>query len=291
LYSLLLYPVSGSTKRIENWRSQIPTISKGQQVNNMIIYTYDSTFEGLLTCVFECYKLNEYPVDICSREGEQKHLFAEKRNIESNTKKAERVWKGIQNKLSAKNKQLPFYAFLSGEQGIEMKIYRFLRRLFSNQFNIETDYGDSDVLYLTQTSQKVKKEAMRMMQFVRFQRTKDNLYFCGIEPNYDVIPLVIGHFQKRFTDQRWMLYDLRRNYGILYGNEKVEEVVISNQQFNRLNGQVKQNLLEEGEDFYQKLWKSYFTHINIEERKNLKLQRQHMPRRFWKYLPEKQTVN
>lgn len=257
----------------------------------MIIYTYDGTFEGFLTCIFECYNQKAFPVDICSRVGEQKYLFAEKFDIHTNSEKAARVWKGIQNKMSGKNKQLLFYAFLSEEVGIEMRIYCFLRRLFSEHFNIETDYGDSDVLYLTQTSQKVKKEAMRMMQFVRFQRTKDNLYFCGIEPAYDVIPLVIGHFQKRFTDQRWLLYDLKRNYGVLYGNEKVEEVVISNQQFNRLNGQIKQNLLEEGEDFYQKLWKSYFTHINIKERKNLKLQRQHMPRRFWKYLPEKQVLN
>ena len=172
-----------------------------------------------------------------------------------------------------------------------MKIYRFLRRLFSAHINIETDYGDSDVLYLTQTSQKVKKEAMRMLQFVRFQRTKDGMYFCGIEPRYDVIPLVVDHFQKRFTDQQWLLYDLKRNYGVFYGKEKVEEVVISNQQFDRLNGQVKTELLEDGEDFYQKLWKSYYTHINIKERKNLKLQRQHMPRRFWKYLPEKQVLN
>lgn len=257
----------------------------------MIIYTYDTTFEGFLTCIFESYNRKSFPVDICSRVGEQKYLFAEKLDIKSNTEKAERVWKGIQTKLNSKNKQLPFYAFLSEEQGIEMKIYRFLRRLFSEHFNIETDYGDSDVLYLTQTSQKVKKEAMRMLQFVRFQRTKDGLFFCGIEPRYDVLPLVINHFQKRFTDQLWLLYDLKRNYGVFYGKEKVEEVVISNQQFNRLNGQVKHDLLEEGEDFYQKLWKSYFTHINIEERKNLRLQLQHMPRRFWKYLPEKQILN
>jgi len=257
----------------------------------MIIYTYDSTFEGFLTCVFECYRLNEFPVEICSRSGLQKHLFAEKRNIDSNAQKAERVWKGVQHKLTTKNRQLPFYAFLSEESGVEMKIYRFLRKLFSAHFNIETDYGDSDVLYLTQVSQKVKKEAMRMLQFVRFQRTKEGTYFCGIEPNYDVIPLVVSHFQKRFTDQKWMLYDLKRNYGVLYGNEKVEEVVISNEQFSRINGQVKKELLEESEDFYQKLWKSYFSHINIQERKNLKLQRQHMPRRFWKYLPEKQVSN
>ncbi len=257
----------------------------------MIIYTYDNTFEGFLTCIFECYNRKSFPVDICSRAGAQKYLFAEKLDVQSDEKKAERVWKGVQNKLTGKNKQLPFYAFLSEEPGIEMKIYRFLRRLFSAHFNIETDFGDSDVLYLTQTSQKVKKEAMRMLQFVRFQRTKEGMYFCGIEPRYDVIPMVVDHFQKRFADQKWLLYDLRRNYGVLYGKQKVEEVVITNQQFNRLNGQLKENILEEGEDFYQKLWKSYFTHINIQERKNLKLQRQHMPRRFWKYLPEKQVLN
>lgn len=256
----------------------------------MIIYTYDGTFEGFLTCVFECYNRKEFPVDIFSRVGEQRHLFAEKRDVTTVSDKAERVWKGAQKKLSTKNKQLPFYAFLSEDQGIEMRIYRFFRRLFSGNFNIETDYGDSDVLYLTQTTQKVKKEAMRMMQFVRFQHTKEGMYFCGIEPHFDVIPLVVKHFQKRFSDQKWLLYDLKRNYGVLYQKEKVTEVVITNKQFNRINGQVKENILEEGEDFYQTLWKSYFTHINIKERKNLKLQRQHMPRRFWKYLPEKQVL-
>ena len=257
----------------------------------MIIYTYDGTFEGFLTSVFETYNRKNFPVDICSRLGEQKHLFAQKLDIQTDESKAERVWKGIQNKLSGKNNQLLFYSFLSEEKGIEMRIYRFLRRLFSEHFNIETDFGDSDVLYLTQTSQKVKKEAMRMMQFVRFQHTKDKLYFCGIEPRYDVIPLVTNHFKSRFADQKWLLYDLKRNYGILYEKENLQEVIISNKEFNTITGQVNENVLQEGEEFYQKLWKSYFKHINIEERKNLKLQRQHMPRRFWKYLPEKQGTN
>jgi len=257
----------------------------------MIIYTYDNTFDGFLTCVFECYTRKEFPVDICSRIGEQKHLFAERLEVQTNPEKADRVWKGIQQKLSGKNNQLPYYSFLSEEEGVEMRIYRFLRKLFSSNFNIETDYGDSDVLYLTQTSQKVKKEAMRMLQFVRFQRTTEGIYFCGIEPQYDVIPMIVNHYQKRFADQKWLIYDLRRNYGAFYGNHKVEEVIISKKQFNRYNGQVNKALLEEGEDFYQKLWKLYHRHVSIEQRKNLKLQRQFMPRRFWKYLPEKQVIN
>ena len=128
-----------------------------------------------------------------------------------------------------------------------------------------------------------------MRQFVRFQLTKDGIHFCGIEPQYDVLPLVLSHYQKRFTDQKWLVYDLKRNYGVFYDKEKAEEVVLSKKEFNTYNGQVKKALLAEGEDFYQKLWRSYFKHITIEERKNLRLQRQHMPKRFWKYLPEKQV--
>ncbi|MFV0591759.1 MAG: TIGR03915 family putative DNA repair protein [Draconibacterium sp.] len=256
----------------------------------MKIYTYDHTFEGLLTAVFECYRRKDFPVDICSRYVRPRYLFLENVDIQTNPQKAERVWKGIQNKLSAANKQLLFYAFLSEEEGIEMRIYRFLRRLFSGYMNLETDLGDSDVNYIVQSAQKVKKEAMRILQFVRFQRTKDGMYFCGIEPKFDVLPLIVSHYQKRFADQRWLILDLQRNYGVFYDKNKVEEVEISKKQFNAFNGQVKPALLDEEEDFYQKLWRSYFKHINIEERKNLRLQLQHMPRRFWKYLPEKQTI-
>jgi probable DNA metabolism protein len=68
----------------------------------------------------------------------------------------------------------------------------------------------------------------------------------------------------------------------------VEEVVLTSQEINRNTGRVSENVLNEGDAFYQTLWKSYFENISIKERKNLRLQRQHMPRRFWKYLTEKQ---
>ena len=252
----------------------------------MNIYTYDSTFEGFLTCVFECYRLKTFPDEIRSRVGEQTQFFEDRIDVQTDSEKSSRVWKSIQNKLSTNNKQLPFYAFLSEEQGVEMNIFRFLHRLFNGQTNIETDFGDPDVLCLTQMSQKVKREAMRMMQFVRFQHTKDGVYFCAIEPRYNVIPLVVGHFKSRFANQKWLLYDLKRNYGIVHENNEIEEVEFSQREFNSITGQVSDNILQEGEEFYQTIWKSYFKHINIKERKNLKLQRRNMPQRFWKHLPE-----
>ncbi|WP_372949882.1 TIGR03915 family putative DNA repair protein [Mariniphaga sp.] len=254
----------------------------------MLIFSYDGTFEGLLTCIFMIYSRKRIPDEIQTAGKQPENLFAEVIKIASDSEKANRVWKGIQQKMSGKNKQLLYYAFLSEEKGIEIKILRFARRLFNEEINIETDLGDSDVLDVIQFARKVKKEAMRMMQFVRFQQTKDGLYFCGIEPIYDVLPLVVGHFKKRFADQQWLLYDLKRNYGAFFNKKTVEEVVLSSTEINRKTGQVSENVLNEGDAFYQTLWKSYFENISIKERKNLRLQRQHMPRRFWKYLTEKQ---
>ena len=36
------------------------------------------------------------------------------------------------------------------------------------------------------------------------------------------------------------------------------------------------------------MWKDYFDSTNIKERKNMKLHIRHVPKRYWKYLSEKQ---
>jgi probable DNA metabolism protein len=46
--------------------------------------------------------------------------------------------------------------------------------------------------------------------------------------------------------------------------------------------------MAEDEQLFQKLWKAYFKSLTIKERINPKLQRQHLPKRYWKYLTEKQ---
>ncbi|MGY0039832.1 DUF4130 domain-containing protein [Pedobacter sp. NJ-S-72] len=48
------------------------------------------------------------------------------------------------------------------------------------------------------------------------------------------------------------------------------------------------SILSEKEGFYAVLWKDYFKSTNIAARKNTKLHIQHVPKRYWKYLTEKQ---
>jgi len=53
-------------------------------------------------------------------------------------------------------------------------------------------------------------------------------------------------------------------------------------------GLLSEDKLDEYEFAFQNLWRDYLKAITIRERRNLKLQRQHLPKRFWKYLTEKQ---
>ena len=47
------------------------------------------------------------------------------------------------------------------------------------------------------------------------------------------------------------------------------------------------HLMSEDEQLIQRVWQTYFKSIAIEARRNPRLHRQNMPRRFWKYLIEK----
>lgn len=85
-----------------------------------------------------------------------------------------------------------------------------------------------------------------------------------------------------------MIYDTKRHYGIFYNKEKTDFITFEDD--NRLKfKQLNENVLDESEPDYQILWKSYFDSVNIQERKNVKLHLQHVPKRYWKYLSEKRA--
>ena len=71
-----------------------------------------------------------------------------------------------------------------------------------------------------------------------------------------------------------------------YNLKEVTEITLNTKEFSLLTGELNENIMEEGEASYQGLWQQYVKATTIRERLNPKLQLQHMPRRYWKYLPE-----
>jgi probable DNA metabolism protein len=253
----------------------------------MNIFSFDNTFEGLLTLVFESYLLKQFPDEILSGEGSQYVLFGSTITIETNDRKAERVWKGFISHSSEENAHRIYRVFLSGLPDTPMLLTKYIRLIIDSNKNEETNFSEPVVVEINKLHQKICKEAYRINGLVRFQKTTEGSYYASFAPMYDVLSLCIPHFRDRYADQPWIIYDLKRNYGFWYDLKSVSRVVFDDLKVNPQNGQLHSSLLAEDEKLFQQLWKQYYRSICIQERKNPKVHRQLLPKRFWKYLPEK----
>jgi len=254
----------------------------------MNIFIYDASFEGFLTVVFESYRLKIVP-DKILEETEVLPLFSEnKLYINTDEHKAQRVWKGLQKKLSKSACTMLSMVFLADDPTIPMLLFRYIRKAINAPKSIETNFGDKDVLEASKWYRKVGREAERIRQFVRFQKTEDNIFFAPFAPLHNVLPLTIEHFSNRFSDQKWIVYDTKRKYGYYYDLKITVEISFDHLDIDVRFGKMDTSLMAEDEKLFQQMWKAYFKSMTIKERINPKLHRQNMPRRFWRYLTEKQ---
>ncbi|HEV7329715.1 MAG TPA: TIGR03915 family putative DNA repair protein [Flavisolibacter sp.] len=250
---------------------------------------YNGSFEGFLCAVFDVYEYKFTDVTIVPAHKHQPSLFAEPHTANFNPAHSDRVWKGLQKKLTSQAQDQVYRTFLSELDGIENTLLQYIQYVFSSEVFMEEDYSHTAVQTVSQTAKKVWREKHRMEAFVRFQQTADGLYYAIIEPDYNVLPLVAEHFQSRYTNQQWMIYDASRKYGMYYDLNTVTTVQIQFAE-NAVHGKDISQVYDASEAIYQQLWKQYFKSVNIAARKNTKLHIQHMPRRYWKYLPEKSPV-
>ena len=202
----------------------------------MNIFSFDNTFEGLLTLAFECYSRRDFPDEILSGEGSQNQLFASNIEITTDEQKAERVWNGIVARSSEDNAHRIYRVFLSGLPDTPMLLVNFIRVIIDSNVNQEMNFSLPVVVDVHKLHQKVCREAQRIHMFTRFQKTVEGSYYASFAPMYDVLPLCIPHFRDRFADQQWIIYDLKRNYGFLHNLKTVERVVFDDLKVNSQNG-------------------------------------------------------
>jgi probable DNA metabolism protein len=255
----------------------------------MTILFYDSTFEGFLTAVFEVFEYKYQDVQIAHSGTFQNSFFAEPIEIITNPEKADRVLKRLEKQLGKSGIQDILYAFLSEDVSRETVLLQSISYAVANpDKNILKDFSNTAVMQLAKLVKSVHRERHRMKAFIRFELLKDGIYFAEIFPDFDVLTLIITHFKNRYQDQKWLIYDSKRGYGVYYDLTSVE--MISLDRPIAFGESQKKELLDEKELHYQKLWIEYFDHTNIKERRNDKLHVQHVPKRYWKYLTEKKML-
>ena len=249
---------------------------------------YDGSFDGFLSVIFQVYQTKPEPLRI-TREGEaQPELFTPATRVNTNCSHAARVLSGLERKLSAEALHNLFQVFLSEEPNVEMLLFRYIKLVLGSHQNMEQNYAEPCVLQALQLGKRVRNEKHRMEAFVRFRKMADGSFLAVIAPEHNVLPLISAHFEDRYADQKWVIYDRKRRYGLHYDLEKVEEIRLETAHADTSTPALNLDMQDQAETDFQELWKCYFTSVNIPERKNPKLQLRHLPKRYWRYLPEKQ---
>ena len=259
----------------------------------MIVYVFDGSLDGLLTAVFDSFFLHQQPECLLA-EGEQLPLFADTPHVVvSDNEKATRVWKGLEKHLSTNGLRMITISWLSEDHALNQPLFNFICKVFRQPQvkGIEHNASDFDVLAVRNTCRRVLHEQLRMKQFIRFQKAKDGTYLAVVSPDHNVLPLITDHFQDRFNDQPWLIYDVKRHYGYYYdGTAAPIRITFEDEAsvpFDLTNGKLEPQVLSSDDALFQQLWRTYFKAICIKERMNPKKQLSDMPRRYWKYMTEK----
>jgi probable DNA metabolism protein len=144
---------------------------------------------------------------------------------------------------------------------------------------VESDRCDPAAAIVLETSWKVWKETDRLFGLLRFSPSPAQVHVARCTPDHFVLPALADHFALRFGGGTpWAIIDERRGMA-LYCAAGGEPLIA---------GEPLPEFNLRGNDPWENLWRGYHQTINNESRSNPDLQRQFMPRRYWKYLPEMQ---
>lgn len=106
---------------------------------------------------------------------------------------------------------------------------------------------------------------------------RGEVLYARIEPDNDVIELAARHFSDRFRNERIIIHDVGRNKAVIAYHGRWLVSAFAPEQIPEATPQEKQ---------YRRLWKQYFDHIAILERKNTRCQNNFIPDRYRKHLTE-----
>jgi probable DNA metabolism protein len=142
---------------------------------------------------------------------------------------------------------------------------------------------------------KVAHEIDRLMGFLRFTPDARGRYVARCAPDYFVLPALASHFTRRFGNTPWALIDERRRLALVQEGRGPRLLAAGEGRIWMEAGgepgfvprdQDLRSPDPRGLDPWEEIWRSYHRLISIESRKNPRLQRQFVPLRYRKYLPE-----
>ena len=250
-----------------------------------MIFLYDGTFEGFLSAVFDAFLVKE-EVEIEKKSGWQQPLFAETAEVATSPEKAEKVVNKLLSICGNRGFTVIVYIFLSEVEKSETYAFYLIKSLIKYGSKAFSRFQDEKITRAMEIRKKVSKECERFLGILRFSELSNGIFYAPLEPDFNVLPLIAGHFYGRLSGTKWMIHDIRHGIAVYHSEGKTEYVEFIDEMTSHLN-MVTLLGKSENEETFAKIWSNYFKIIAIESRINTKLQRRFVPQRYWKYMTER----
>lgn len=243
-----------------------------------ITLKYDGSFRGLLTAMFQGYRLGD-SLNKVTYVPVQMDIMTIIIDVETEIDKAERIEKFIVEKISKEFFRDIKIVFLSSHEEKDTIIVKTFYRAIELGPNV-LDSVEKYPLMMSKLRRQVLNERHRYLGLLRFREMEDKTLFATIEPKNNIAPLLLEHFQKRLGHKSFAIFDKKRQeIGFFDGR--------SFQIFFMANPKVESSREEED---YSKLWDVFYKSISIKERENFKRRSSNMPKYYWKHLTEKDSL-
>jgi len=201
------------------------------------------------------------------------------------------------------------------ELSLEQETLEFGRKVLASKDRVEAERvahnrADSVTRLIHETAYKVWHEVDRLRGLLRFSPDNKGIFIARCEPDYFVLPALAEHFRLRFGSTPWLIIDEKRRISLCCTAAGIPEINVTNpgtsapitaggkndnmsvgfqtpaSQAVETQNTAVQTPVSQTVDPWEKLWLDYHKTINNESRNNPDLQRQFMPKRYWKNLPE-----
>ncbi|MEG1256741.1 TIGR03915 family putative DNA repair protein [Clostridium sp.] len=241
-------------------------------------YLYDGSFEGLLTTIFYCYGSKEDTI-ITKISNYIPSLITQVKEITTEEDKFNRVYYSIKDKLSHSTLRNVYYIYLSDLYNCEDLILKYIKLCYKYGDDINLAKNNDLIILVDKYCRRVSLEGHRFTGFVRFKEIAPFTFYGAIEPDHNILPVISSHFTMRFSDQNFIIHDIKRELAIIYNKSESVISPLSKEQGEALE-------TSSIDDNFEDLWKQFYESVNIKERENPKLRNRMMPTRYWKHLTE-----
>ncbi|TXT50029.1 MAG: hypothetical protein FD137_478 [Spirochaetes bacterium] len=248
------------------------------------VLVFDGSFPGFLCALGDALNIlsKNHPLPRFEESGKDcaPGLFSIRLKARRDEARAVRVWKRIESKAGEKAMIECRDAFLSDAPMRFQALGHAMARLYREGPRALDDWADPSMALVAKACLRTRHQAHLATGILRFSELAGGTWYAPLDTDCDVLPLLGNHFSSRFPQSPFVIHDTRRGCAILHDPGARWTIAPG------FHIEDSSLYLSAREDAIRDAWRRYFGAVSIEARENPALQAAHMPKKYWKYLPE-----